>query len=203
MIGRWVPCLFVTAAILVSTTPAMAQSPLPFPTSDYEKKSQEMAAKIQAYVDDSPLNRSPETLPSRGLNVPASAPVTQLDAHVIEFRAAIPQFLDATLQLYSAVSSGQDLRKPARIINTQTDAFLKYAKWMGSRATRPGTSELEKLEPQQRSEEMLLSLNRLLLNLRQVLEDDKSPTTTVNHSATLEGFEVESLRLKWLSSHLP
>jgi hypothetical protein len=192
------PLVFGVAVILASATECRAQT------------APQTAGDRQAQMDDSPLNRSVSAVArvfdemiAKAKAADAPVRISRPEVQLIEFREAVPRFLDAILPFESAASSGGDYRKHAKVIQAQTDVFLRYAKWMGSSAQRPNTSELKKLKPQMRIGEMFLSLSQMVSDLRQVLEDDKSPTTSISHMGILETFEVESYRLNWLSSHLP
>ena len=179
---------------------AAAQETSPFPPR---------ADPQRVGMDDSSLPRTVEGVSkifdeiqtrNNQANAQVSPPIT--DPHVIKFREAVPRFLEAVMPFQSAVLSGGDFGRYAKVIEKQTDVFLSYTKWMGSKAARPDTSELEKLKPEQRSGEMIVSLSRTLINLTQVLADDKNPATSTRQAELIKAFEAETYRLKWLSSHL-
>jgi len=190
------PGIFLAALGLLSTTLIAA------PT-------QQTAAAKQAEMDNSPLSLQViavskvfDDMRRRHMVADAEPRAPKPDAHNIEFRDSVSIFLDVTLDFQSAVLSGGDSSKHAKTINAQTAVFLRYVKWKGSREKRPDTLALEKLSPPKRTDAMMQSLSRILVDLGRVLEDDRQLSTSIQHSAILASFEKEAYLLQWLSSHL-
>ncbi len=119
-----------------------------------------------------------------------------------DFAQNLPKFAESISALEEALSSRSNVEKPAKAIDKQLAAFVRYVKFLNAQHPSFDASAFRGYSIEELQWEMLTSAEKLNPQLQKVIEAEFSDVIDRRYWDFLYQLESDLLRLKWLASRV-